>query len=611
MISLVILLAAAISPPPGPDAINAVLGDISAQHLRPGERLDETARIATHLTYIEQRLRATPVGHLSPAQQTRRRRVLDRLRAYRTRAVFPRNTHVPVRRPVFVDGAGRRCAVAALAEPELGPATIESIARRHRLAYIGQIDDPALPRWAADHGFTIDELAMIQPAYMPPLRVEKRRTVDLLARARTRLAEDWRFCAGAAWHGRPDFDLPEMRTEIVFFPVRGYLGARAVLTPKTPPAEAQAQTVGEFMACVEHSLAGRRFYPAADIEPGRAYPIRHDLPRGTLLNKGRPNRAAVSALMVQVARAGEPCEGERGYHGTWSVRAQILPDGGVKGLRVSPHQRQKADRAMGRCLRRNLEASLGWALPTERPLRVKGRFTIGVDPAQIELREQGGMAHGESARRAHGDLNADWAACRAERYPRDGGYILRGVQPELVFEPDGARHRAKVRFAYHPDAPFGPRTEALDAVMRCAVKRFDQRRFHLDSGVPGKVYAGQPWFSNEGPVDHTGAIDRFAFEAYLKHLARTLAGECPVDRPQSVGWQVTVDAAPGGRLAGLTVENLDPHGPPAAATCLEAALRSRIRLPPVTRRSSATARVQLLPPWFDETRRPYTPPPIP
>ena len=119
------LLLAALVTLPAP--VNAVLGDASWDALRPGEALDEAARIATHLTYVEARLREAPTAELSPSQREGRAVVLDRLAAYRDQARFPRNTYSAYRAPVFVDAEGRRCAVAALAEPDVGADVIEGI----------------------------------------------------------------------------------------------------------------------------------------------------------------------------------------------------------------------------------------------------------------------------------------------------------------------------------------------------------------------------------------------------------------------------------------------------------------------------------------------------
>lgn len=154
----------------------------------------EVDRIQSHLERVERALRAAPTDHLSASQRARRARALDRLRAYRLRGVFPKNTYAPGRVPVFVDAAGTRCAVGAIAEPDVGREVIEGIAATQRLARVPDIDSPELSRWAIATGFAIDELARIQPNYDDGGSVEVPRDPQHVNQAQRLLDADWRHC---------------------------------------------------------------------------------------------------------------------------------------------------------------------------------------------------------------------------------------------------------------------------------------------------------------------------------------------------------------------------------------------------------------------------------
>ena len=151
--------------------VNGVLGDesfVATFGRRPGPGDSEDLRIRTHLAFVEQLLRERSVDHLSDEQRTARTRNLDRLHDYWTTGVFPRNTVVPGHRnPVFVDEAGRICAVGYLFEQDMGREAAERINARHRTATVFEIDDPVLGKWLATSGLTLEEAAMIQPAYGP------------------------------------------------------------------------------------------------------------------------------------------------------------------------------------------------------------------------------------------------------------------------------------------------------------------------------------------------------------------------------------------------------------------------------------------------------------
>ncbi|MCB9797137.1 MAG: hypothetical protein H6741_31000 [Alphaproteobacteria bacterium] len=144
----------------------------------PGAR----SPVAEHLARVEARLRASPPAALEPAQRERREWALDVLQVYREAGRFPHN-HVspegrtrpapvlggypdaPRRTPVFIDPHGTRCAVGELLWRSGHEALALEVARRQGLAYVSEIEAPGLAAWAAEYGFTVEELAAIQPAY--------------------------------------------------------------------------------------------------------------------------------------------------------------------------------------------------------------------------------------------------------------------------------------------------------------------------------------------------------------------------------------------------------------------------------------------------------------
>jgi len=125
----------------------------------------DAARIAEHLHRVREHLaRCTPVG-VGPHALSQRRALLDALDSYADRGIFPVNDIVPGRSPVFIDPLGNACAVGHLMISSGHAALAERISAEMNLAYVHDIALPEVAVWAATNGFTIDELAWIQPTY--------------------------------------------------------------------------------------------------------------------------------------------------------------------------------------------------------------------------------------------------------------------------------------------------------------------------------------------------------------------------------------------------------------------------------------------------------------
>lgn len=137
----------------------------------------DAERIAEHLRRVADRLGTrTPIS-AEQIHYQRRRALLDTLQAYALRGLFPTNQVLPGRTPVFIDESGTACAVGYIMIASGHQALAERIHREMNLAYIHAITLPEVGAWAEDHGFTIDELAWIQPTY----EFEKLRNPGVLA----------------------------------------------------------------------------------------------------------------------------------------------------------------------------------------------------------------------------------------------------------------------------------------------------------------------------------------------------------------------------------------------------------------------------------------------
>lgn len=128
--------------------------------------------IATHLMLVEETLRARNMEHLNPAQKANRNHLLNELHGYWQAAVFPVNDYLSYKNPVFIDRKGTHCAVGYLMQQSGHDALARAIDANEKFAYVHEIKTPGVKQWADEFGFTVDELAWIQPGYPPTLPTE-------------------------------------------------------------------------------------------------------------------------------------------------------------------------------------------------------------------------------------------------------------------------------------------------------------------------------------------------------------------------------------------------------------------------------------------------------
>ena len=144
-----------------------------AQLIYP-EYTDKTDRewIRVHLQLVEKTLRARSTGHLSESQKANRISALDHLNEYWHTGAFPINDKYAYRTPIFIDDYDNFCAVGYLVKATGQEQVSRKIAAKTNLAYVHDMDYPELFAWANVYGFTVDELAWIQPSYGPPNNIK-------------------------------------------------------------------------------------------------------------------------------------------------------------------------------------------------------------------------------------------------------------------------------------------------------------------------------------------------------------------------------------------------------------------------------------------------------
>lgn len=131
----------------------------------PFEYREDADIVAKHLELVEAALAARDVSSLPPAQQRSRARLLRELHEYRLARAFPHNWVLPYRTPVFIDPAGNYCAVGYLMAQSGMRALAEEVRTTNNFVHVRDINDARFLDWARSSGFTIDELALIQPGY--------------------------------------------------------------------------------------------------------------------------------------------------------------------------------------------------------------------------------------------------------------------------------------------------------------------------------------------------------------------------------------------------------------------------------------------------------------
>lgn len=123
---------------------------------------NDIERIQTHLAMVEKVLLSN-----NSIQNPQREKLINVLATYREAKRFPVNHYHAHRQPYFIDNYGTACAVGHLLQKSGHEDLAETISETMNYAYLNEIPYPEMPLWASEHGFSLDELALIQPGYAP------------------------------------------------------------------------------------------------------------------------------------------------------------------------------------------------------------------------------------------------------------------------------------------------------------------------------------------------------------------------------------------------------------------------------------------------------------
>jgi hypothetical protein len=143
-------------------------GFIEAYGRTPHDHVDaEPLRMHSHFTHVRRWL--TDRKATKPELEEKRKEILGYFDEYIAKGTTPQNAHVPWRTPVFIDDHGTICAVGYLIEKTAGRPLAEKVAREHRYNVLEDIAAamPEVRSWVEASGFTLEELASIQPGYTP------------------------------------------------------------------------------------------------------------------------------------------------------------------------------------------------------------------------------------------------------------------------------------------------------------------------------------------------------------------------------------------------------------------------------------------------------------
>ena len=131
------------------------------------ECFNEEELIKYHLLWVIDSLCKVDLNQFDDLQIARRNHLLDRLQAYAYQKRFPQNTYHHKRTPYFIDDYGTACAVGHMIIESGNEDLALKVSEEMNYAYIEDMPYEELEQWADAHGFYLNELKWIQPAYGP------------------------------------------------------------------------------------------------------------------------------------------------------------------------------------------------------------------------------------------------------------------------------------------------------------------------------------------------------------------------------------------------------------------------------------------------------------
>lgn len=141
--------------------------NIAAIHFPENAPATNKEWIQLHLSLVEAQLRSNNTARLTTVQKQNRLQCLNYLHQYWQAGKFPQNEDYVYRTPIFIDKHDNFCAVGYLVKTSGHEGVSRKIAAQSNLAYVCDMKYPELLAWAKEYGFTVDELAWIQPTYYP------------------------------------------------------------------------------------------------------------------------------------------------------------------------------------------------------------------------------------------------------------------------------------------------------------------------------------------------------------------------------------------------------------------------------------------------------------
>jgi len=125
----------------------------------------DNERIRFHLLSVIGILKSKVRNQHTLSQTINRNRLLDVLVGYADRMNFPVNKYHTQRQPYFIDENDNFCAVGFMLKASGYESVAREIQRAQNYDYVAEIKHPELFDWAWQHGFSLEELAWIQPSY--------------------------------------------------------------------------------------------------------------------------------------------------------------------------------------------------------------------------------------------------------------------------------------------------------------------------------------------------------------------------------------------------------------------------------------------------------------
>src|SRR5215471_6776541 len=116
-------------------------------------------RVQRRFRRVESWLNSRDVSNMPPVLQRSRATMLDHLRTYYRRGIFPRNYDHAAYRPAFIDRQGRVCAVAYLLIQSGHEPLARRVAAEANAAYVRELDFPEFDAWATQSGLSKAELS--------------------------------------------------------------------------------------------------------------------------------------------------------------------------------------------------------------------------------------------------------------------------------------------------------------------------------------------------------------------------------------------------------------------------------------------------------------------